>query len=444
MNAVLVPDTVQAIWERLDREAPTYLVGGAVRDWLRGQPVHDWDMVTAVPPDRIPAVLADWPVKKVGKAFGVWWVGKGDPLIQVAGLQQTGADSDHRRVGRIAIEADLARRDFTINAMALQRDGTVIDPFGGQRDLFDQVGGRVLPLVRTVGPAAERFWEDPLRMVRALRFVAQLPGQLEGSLVQEIGKSVGWLAYVSRERQWHEWWALCAGTAFWPAVELAHYTRVLDMLFPAWTHVRGFDQRSRYHVFSVDRHSVLVAAGLSDPLLRLTGLLHDIAKPQCFTVDTRGEGHFYHHAEKGALIAYQQLVQLRAPRWVAERVRQWIHWHLLPFESVRDSTLRRLLREYGGEWLLGLLELRRADWEAGAAQGWAAYPAQRERVERLIAEVPGVRLAVGGKEIMEWVGIPEGPAVGAWLRRIQAWVEEEPSRNTRECIREFVARGGAP
>ncbi len=430
-----MPRAMWHLWEELNDEAPTYLVGGAVRDLLRQALPHDWDLATKLPPDQVQRLATQWGYRVIptGVAFGTVTVLTDDGPVEVTTFRKDGryVDGRHPQTVQFAetLEEDLSRRDFTINAMALTPDGGLIDPWGGLEDLQAS-------LLRAVGVPDERFQEDPLRMWRAVRQVGQLGVQLTEPVRQAILRYRNLVQFVSVERQRDE---LMKGLGN-PNVEgflraATHDTGLLFVLWPEFLAAQGFDQYNRWHTKDVLEHLIATAVTGSPPVLRLTGLLHDIAKPACFWRGPDGQGHFYGHDTLGARYAEAMLRRLAFDKATVHYVMHLIAQHMFPWDEAGTKALRRMVREQGEATVQDLLELRRMD-VIGSGRCWANEAEVRAKVSRLLEEVPEEhrRLAISGHAVMEIWGIPPGPKVGEILQHAQALVDEDPEWNQRDRL----------
>ena len=293
--------------ERLRRAGfDAALVGGCVRDSLLGLPPHDYDAATAARPEEIRALFAGCPQYDAGSRFGTVAVELDGLWVEVTTFRREEGYADHRRPDRVAfsprLEDDLARRDFTINAMAWGPAG-LVDRFGGRADLERR-------LVRCVGDPDRRFREDALRPLRGLRLAAQLDFALEEETAAAVRRHLPELSHVAWERVREEFLRLIcspgAGRVLLDFPEMA--VQVLPELGPAV----GFDQRNPHHLYDVYTHSVRALEGVSpSPALRLAALLHDVGKPSTFTLDESGTGHFYGHDRAGLPLADRALERLR-------------------------------------------------------------------------------------------------------------------------------------
>ena len=404
-----------AVVERLQQAGyRTVLVGGCVRDSLLSIPPHDYDVATAALPEQVQALFADTPYFSTGSRYGTITILSGGLPVEVTTFRREGAYTDHRRPDQVEftprLEDDLARRDFTINAMAWGREG-LVDLYGGQRDLIRRQ-------VRCVGDPDRRFGEDALRLLRGLRLAAQLEFTLEPDTAAAIRRHLPELSHVAWERICTEFLRLIcspgAGRILLDFPEMA--AQVLPELGPAV----NFDQRNPHHRYDVYTHSVKALELVPPvPSLRLAALLHDVGKPVTFTVDGEGVGHFYGHAEAGVPLAEQALERLRVSRATRERVVMLVARHHLPVENTR-TWVGRWVRRLGSEALLELLALKRADGLACGTPAGEQETLLQQAAEQIRAlQAEGARLtlrelAVNGRDALS-AGL-EGPAVGTALR----------------------------
>ena len=412
---VLLPDHVRDLLARLRGAGfSACAVGGCVRDSLLGRAPHDWDVCTAARPEQVKAALSGLRTLDTGLTHGTVTALTAAGPVEITTYRVDGSYSDHRRPDGVAftddLTADLARRDFTVNAMAWDGE-RLIDPFGGRRDLEDR-------LLRAVGAPAARFGEDALRILRALRLSAQLGFAVEPETARAALAGRELLRAVSAERVQGELWRLLAGDC---APVLRAFAPVCAVFLPELTPMFGFDQRNRHHIYDVWEHTLrALAASPADPLLRLALLLHDCGKPACFSLDGGGQGHFYGHAQKSAALADEALTRLRFDGDTRARAVRLIalHDHDLP---PTEKGVRRWLLRLPPEDLRLLIALKRAD---NAAQS-PAYDraAEWNEADRLLDAVLAgdacfslARLAVKGEDLLA-LGY-RGPEVGRALRTL--------------------------
>lgn len=395
-----------------------YPVGGCVRDLLLGRTPGDFDVCTDARPERVMELFPH--TVPTGLRHGTVTVRTEDGPVEVTTFRREGRYTDHRRPDRVEFTGDLgedlARRDFTINAMAWEPSG-LTDPFGGRADLAAGV-------IRCVGEPERRFGEDALRLLRALRFAAQLDFRLEEGTAAGVRACAPQLACVSRERVAEELKRLVCGPA--AGRVLLDCPEVLTgQVLPELAPAVGFDQRNPHHSYDVYTHCVRALERVpAEPGLRLAALLHDVGKPGCCTVDREGVGHFYGHAAAGAELADACLRRLRLDNALRERVVTLIRRHDLQLEP-EPRLVKRWLGRLGPELFFQWTALAKAD--AGAkfpdrAPGAARWEQVEALARQILAERPCLTLrdleADGNDALARGL---RGPAVG---RALAALLEE--------------------
>lgn len=424
---------LQTLW---DAGQAAYLVGGSLRDVALGRTAHDWDLATDARPDR---TLEIFPGAVYENQFGTVGVRHGDETYEITTFRSDHDYADFRRPHRVefgdSIELDLARRDFTVNAMAWgARAGEtpgLVDPYAGMAD----VGTRVL---RAVGEPVARFEEDALRMVRAVRLAASLEFAIEPVTLDAIGRRAALVAHLSGERIAAELDRLLAAAR--PSVGLALMldSGVLAAISPDLPKQRGTPQNKVAGEDLWDHTLRTVdAAPIDRPIVRLAALVHDIGKPATFA-----EGHFLDHDAVGARLAGGFLDRLRSPRAVHERVVALVRQHMFSYASNwSDSAVRRFIlkvNEHGPGALEQLLALREADnVGSGLPAGAGRLDELRARIAaELAAEVVLDRrgLAIDGEDLMAELGLPQGPLLGRILDELLERVIDDPLLNERPTL----------
>ena len=418
------------------------LVGGCVRDALRGAVPRDYDAATSARPEEMRQVFAGWKTADAGFRHGTLTVFSGGLGVEVTSFRAEGPYSDRRRPDGVrftrSLEADLGRRDFTVNAMAWGRGG-LTDRFGGREDLAAGV-------IRCVGCPALRFQEDALRLLRGLRLAAQLEFSLHPDTAAALRDSLPLLDWVSRERVFQELSRLvCAPGA---RQVLLDFPQAAVRIFPELAPAVGFDQRSPYHCFDVYTHCVRAMGAVSPRLtLRLAALLHDAGKPAVFAPDAQGVGHFPGHAKAGAELALAALGRLRADAASRDRTAALIARHGMRL-PVQERVVRRWLSRLGPELFFDLMELDRADNAAKRpemalpTEHWLALDALARQI---LARAPCLTLRdleVDGRDALA-AGL-RGPAVGRALAALLEAVVEERLPNRREILLRELERRSAP
>ncbi|MGZ8562925.1 MAG: CCA tRNA nucleotidyltransferase [Candidatus Limnocylindria bacterium] len=447
--SIHLPKAVAGVLAALHRDGgEAVLVGGCVRDLVRGEEPVDWDIATSWPPD---AVAERFPGSTWENDFGTVTVihPGGEPGIEVTTYRIEAGYRDRRRPDTVrwgsSLREDLARRDFTINAMAwLPADvdagsGRLVDPFGGAADL--ETG-----LLRAVGDADERFNEDALRLVRGVRLASRFDLQLDPPTEEAIRRHAPDAAGLSGERVRDELMRILGGAA--PpsrSFALMEQLGLLAVLLPELAALRGVPQTKPLAGDALD-HSLRAADALpmSDPVLRLAGLLHDLGK-----ATTLADGHFLQHEQAGERLAGQVMLRLRAPRAEMTRVGRLVLHHMFTYSpDWTDAAVRRFVRRVGADLLSDLFALRAADDVASgfrdpAVGGWEEL---RRRAEVVIATDPleAKHLAITGDDLVAELGIGPGPVIGRLLAALLEEVLEDPTLNSRDrllALARSMARG---
>ncbi len=435
------PPYVQKLLEALRAAGfAAYPVGGCVRDGLMGREPSDWDLCTAARPEQTMAVLAGYRLLETGIKHGtVTVLTEGGP-VEITTFRTDGAYRDHRRPEHVAfvpdLEADMARRDFTVNAMALGPDGEIVDLYGGQEDLAAGV-------VRCVGEPDVRFGEDALRILRALRFASRLDFSIEPATAASAVKNRALLDDIARERVFAELKGILTGPG--AGRVLREYAPVIFRVIPELAAQAGFDQKNPNHIHDIWTHTTMaVDAVAPESVPRLTMLLHDVGKPACFFTDEKGVGHFYGHGEKGAEIADGILRRLRCDNATRERVCLLIQNHdIKPPQTPKAA--RRLLARLGQDAVRQLIACWRADCADRAGTVRARNLALIDDWEKLLAEAQAgpapcfsvKSLAVNGRDILA-LGVEPGPAVGRVLEALFEAVSDGAVPNEKEPLLEMA------
>lgn len=433
----MVPQEVKSVLAALEAAGhQAYLVGGCVRDLLRGVTPHDYDAATSARPEEVLALFEGFAIP-TGLQHGTVTVRCGVERVEVTTFRADGAYTDHRRPDSVtfsdSLEEDLRRRDFTVNAMAMDLRGQVYDFHGGQADLEAGV-------IRCVGEPEQRFGEDALRILRGLRFASVLGFTIEEKTASAMERCAQLLGYIAHERICEEMTKLLMGDG--AAEILLRFPQIFGVFLPEILPCVGFNQNNYHHLYDVWEHTVhSVAAAPKDAVLRWTMLLHDLAKPACFTVDGDGVGHFYGHDELGAELAAQITHRLRFDKKTASRVELLIARHMRQIEPA-EKAVGRALRQLGEEAFRQLLAVKRAD--ASACHPDFAWQTQRldevEAVlESLLAEDACFTLrdlAVDGHDLMA-LGL-RGREIGRTLDALLTRVAEGELSNEKDVLLGWV------
>lgn len=419
-----------------------YVVGGCVRDSLLGRQPGDWDICTSARPDEMRTLFSDQPLILTGEKHGTVGVVLHGKPYEITTYRLDGTYRDHRHPDKVrfvsSLAEDLARRDFTINAMAYAPGEGVIDLHDGRKDL-------AAGIVRCVGDPTARFAEDALRILRALRFAARLNFTLDPETAAAAREARDTLQTVSAERIYAELDGLL--TVPGAGRTLAQYGEILAGAVPEVGPCIGCTQPGRWHCHDVWQHTAAAVTELDlrgqdtrgARVLCWATFLHDIAKPLCRSVGPDGAAHFRGHNQRGAAVARTILRRLKAPGYLIEGVVGLIAIHDAPLPT-GDAAILKCLNRYGAIFLRRLCALKYADLDAHAHTPEVAC--RREDVtvfENRMLELSKTgcytmrQLAVNGADLME-AGLPAGPTVGRVLHDLLGAVMEGRVANEREAL----------
>jgi len=426
--------------EAADHEA--WLVGGCVRDALLGRQVHDYDITTSAQWQDAEAALsaAGFTVHRTGTAHGTVTASLDGNPIEVTTFRTDGVYTDGRHPDNVTfvrtIEEDLARRDFTINAMAYHPERGLFDTWNGQSDLETRT-------IRVVGDASKRFAEDSLRVLRGCRFASQLGFTIEPTTLAAMKKEKTGLLRVSAERITHEMDEMLLGDFVHDA--LMETVDVLVAFMPEIAACRGFDQQTPYHIYDVWEHTAwVVQRSPKTRLARWAALLHDIGKPAVFYTDANGRGHFFKHQQVSVILAKSIMERLLMSPTFITQVLTLVRIHDRQIAASARSV-KRALSNLGGDVDLfrTLCKIKRAD---ALAQSELSEPRLElsYELERVLDEVISSndafslkQLAVNGNDVLE-LGVPAGPQIGELLDAALDAVIEEKLPNERDALIAFL------
>lgn len=448
---IRIPRNAEKILNRLEAAGhEAYVVGGCVRDAIIGRVPGDWDITTSAKPLEIKQVFRS--TIDTGIQHGtVTVLMEGEPF-EVTTYRIDGEYEDGRHPKEVAFTAslqeDLRRRDFTINAMAYHPARGVVDLYGGIQDLENRT-------IRCVGCAEERFGEDALRILRALRFASQLDFEIEPETRAAIGKLAGTLSKISAERIQKELTLLLQGRSC-GRIRDAWTSGVTAVVLPEIDAMMEEAQNNPHHSFTVGEHCVRSMEIVqlpegADPqdkknlaVLKWTMLLHDTGKPATRSKDEAGIDHFYGHGEISAQIAKRVMQRLKFDNYTSDTVVKLVKYHDYPFE-LTEKAMRRAINKLGAEVPL-LFQVKEADIRAQhpdtTPEKLQHLAAARELYRQVIeaGSATSIKdLAVTGRDLME-MGIPQGKQIGAVLAALLDQVLEEPSRNERQWLLDWVQK----
>ncbi len=432
-----LPESVSSCIALLENAGhAAWCVGGCVRDHCLGRQPADYDLCTSALPEETERVFAAFPLVLAGKKHGTVGVVREDGVVEITTFRTEGSYNDNRHPDWVRfvprVEEDLARRDFTVNAMAWSPTRGFADPFGGREDLQNKV-------LRAVGDPVKRFREDSLRILRGIRFAVRYGLTVEESTMTAMLSEAPLMKNLARERVFEE---LCKLLPLVTAEDLLRFAPILGAVLPPVGAEIGFQQHSPHHAYDVYTHTAhVVAAVPGDLTLRWAALLHDTGKVPTFTRDENGRGHFYGHASVGAELANALLRSLKAPTALREQVTLLIGQHMTPLTEDK-KLLRRRMSRLGADTVWQLLALQRADFGSKGVLE-PRLSGEFDKIEDMIREIEAENaclhisdLAVNGHDLMA-LGI-QGRAIGETLSHLLDQVLEENLPNEPQALLDYL------
>ncbi len=447
---MIIPAAVTKIIKKLENASfEAYIVGGCVRDLLRNKPPKDWDIATSANPQEIQKLF---PRSFYDNAFGTVGVPTKEKkeslkVVEITTFRTETKYSDKRHPDQVkfakTLEEDLKRRDFTINAMAAKSKNQgsgleIIDPFEGRKNLKEGI-------IKTVGDPNERFSEDALRLMRAVRFATELNFTIEEETLKAIRKNAESLREIAHERIRDELIKIIASDRAHFGIMYLHEAGLLQYIMPELEKGIGISQ-NHHHPYDCYYHNIYsleYAAAQNYSLeVRLAALLHDIGKP--YVKEGLGSrATFYNHAQFGAKVAQTILKRLKFPKKLVDKVTHLVEFHLFYYDAdiVTDSGVRRLLRRLGKENIKDFLELRMCDRIGSRVP--KAKPYRLRHLEYMFEKVSSdpisvKMLKINGDEIMELLKIQPSKRVGLLLEALLEEVLDEPKKNTKKYLKKRV------
>lgn len=419
---VEVPAPVNYIIQELEKCGhEAYMVGGCVRDSVLGRKPHDYDICTSATPDEILKAFPDEEIIPTGLQHGTVTILINKEPFEVTTYRIDGDYSDNRRPDNVTftknLVEDLRRRDFTINAMAYNPKTGLIDPFNGMEDIKYKK-------IRCVGSAEDRFNEDALRILRAIRFEAQLGFAGLPETMFEIERQYDRLKNISIERINSEFCKIVASEQF--CVELVLYPNVFSLFIPELKDLIGFQQNNPYHAYDVFNHTVhaIEKCESDDLVVRLAVFFHDFGKPHSYQDGEDGIRHFKGHGKVSAEIADSIMKRLRFDNETRNNVVELVYYHDATFE-VGNKYVKRWLNKIGEKQFRRLLEIRKADIKGQKPDYEESRIEKVNNIENILEEILSEKscfslkdLAVNGNDVKEVMKLKEGKDIGYWLNEI--------------------------
>ena len=437
MDTLVLPEEIVKIMDKFETaNGEIFVVGGAVRDLIIGRAVYDWDFATNLTPE---AMMKLFPKSGFyNNEFGTFRLVLNDEVFEITTYRSEKGYGDFRHPSEITwgttIEEDLGRRDFTINAMALNQK--LVDIYDGQTDLENK-------LIRAVGKAEDRFTEDPLRILRAFRLSAQLGFMIEEKTLVAAEKTAPLLQKISGERIRDDLFKLLSGDHPGTALVLMKNTGVLRELLPELLEGYGVVQKG-HHIYDVWTHSIkaLENCESKDPITRLATLLHDVAKPKVMKGDGE-ERTFHNHEVVGSRMAVAIGKRLKFSNKQLDQLFRLVRWHMFTTDDTQtDKAVRRCIRNVTPEYIDEMISLRRSDrLGSGAKETSWRWEEFKNRIVEVQKQPFSINdLKIDGADVMEVLQIKPGRKVGEVLKAIFAEVDEKPELNEREHLLKEILR----
>ena len=421
------------ILNKLNEYGKGYIVGGAIRDILLGLKPKDVDFATNLSYETLKTLFSEYTPKETGKSFGVLRIRINNIDYEIAKFREDIYGKEKKVSFVDDIKNDLARRDFTINAMAYNQKEGIIDLYNGQKDIENRI-------INFIGNAEERIIEDPLRVLRAFRFMSRLDFSLSENTIEAIKKQKDLLKNIPEERITMEFSKLLLGENIKNTLTLMKDTGVLELIIPEFKETYDFEQCNPHHNLDLFNHIINVVSKVpADLELRYSALLHDIAKPVVQTFDEKGIAHYKTHEIVGADMARDILARMKLPVKLIDTVVEIIKKHMVLYKDVTDKKFNKLLSEMGYNNLWRLIEHCNADNSSKNNEVVSTENDLHERLKRAVEKQMQVTvndLAVNGKDLIE-LGFT-GKEVGEIKKELLDKYLSEEIQNNKEEMMEYV------
>ncbi len=435
---IYMPEEVKTAISKLTQNGfEAYIVGGCVRDSLLGDKPKDYDITTSAEPEEVEKIFSNYRVIETGIKHGTVTVLINKMPLEITTFRIDSDYSDNRHPTNVtftkSLEEDTARRDFTMNALAYNDERGICDFYGGSEDIKNKI-------IRCVGDSNQRFNEDALRIMRAIRFSSVLGFKIEDNTKRAIFQNKELLKNISSERIANELVKLLCGENVRKV--LLEYIDVLGVVIPELLPMKGFDQRNIHHIYDILEHTAVAVENIEPtPILRLTALFHDIGKPKCFFMKN-GEGHFYGHSEVGAKMTENILSRLKFDNNTKNTVTKLVKIHDVQIEET-EAAVKRCMNKHTSEIFFMLLKMKRADTLAQS-------PICRDRLEYLDRLEKTAReiiaqnacfslkdLTINGSDLIE-MGFKPGREIGVILKNLLDEVIGGKLPNKKEELIKFT------
>lgn len=451
-----IPDNILEVYKKLlGANFEVFFVGGCVRNIILEKDIKDWDLTTNATPQEI---LKIFPSGFYDNQFGTVGIPLEEkkPVVEITTFRKEAEYKDNRHPEKITwgktIEEDLARRDFTINAIALNLisfakkppEFKLIDPYKGQEDIKKKI-------IKAVGQANIRFKEDALRLIRAVRIATELNFKIEENTWNRIKEDASLIQNISNERVHDELLKILKSDNAYDGIMLLNDSGLLQFILPELIEGIGVSQvrPGRHHTTDVFTHNVLSLkfCPSKDPVVRFAALIHDIGKPKVKAEDAEGLVIFYNHETVGAKIAQKICERLRFSKKDTEKIVSLIRWHMFSVnEELTDAGIRRFIRRVGVNDVKDMMDLRVGDRLGGGTQTAESWRLKlfKEKVEKQLQPAPFSinDLAIDGNDIMNELKLKPGPKIGEILQKLFEEVDEDLSKNNKDYLSKKVLELG--
>lgn len=434
---IKLPKEILEIFYKFEKASfKIYLVGGSVRDLLMSREVNDWDFTTDAKPEEI---LKLFPEGHYNNKFGTVGVPSKLGVIEITTMRKEGIYKDHRHPTEVdwtdKIDEDLGRRDFTINALAMDESLKIIDPFNGQENLGDK-------LVKAVGNPNQRFEEDALRLLRAIRIATQLKFDVDEKTFAAIKQNASLISDIAWERIRDEILKILATDNAYEGVLKLRQTGLLQIILPELERCFGLIQEGPKHdrVYDIGEHSLLTLkeTPTKDPLVKLASLLHDVGKPGTAHKDKDGNVTFYNHDLVGGEIIQRIARRFSFSNNQTEKLYKLVRFHMFTLdEKQTDSAIRRFIKNVGPENIDDMMALRVGDRLGGGTENATSWRMEKfkERIKQVLHKPFSIAdLKVNGQDVMKTLKISPSPKVGQILNQLFQEVLKDSGKNTREYL----------
>ncbi len=451
MNYHLPNEVIQILNKLADKGYQAYIVGGAVRDLILGRDIKDWDFTTDANPGQILEIFSEGFLGKdlqnsltlgepfYNNQFGTVGISSDLGLLEITTMRKESNYHDFRRPEEVEwtdkIAEDLKRRDFTINALALNKNQEIIDPFSAKEDINKKI-------IRAVGNPDKRFNEDALRLMRAVRLSTQLDFEIEKDTFSAVKKNSHLITKISWERIRDELFKILGSNNPRKGVELLRSGGLLKFIIPELEECFGLVQEGPKHnrVYDIGEHSLssLEHCPSKDPLIRFIALIHDIGKPKTVNIQSDGNVTFYEHDVAGAKIAKTISQRLKLSNKDTEKVERLVRWHLFTVdENQTDSAIRRFIKNVGQENIEDMMAVRVADRLGGGTATATSWRMEKfkERIKQVLHKPFSIAdLKLNGEDVMKELSISPSRKVGEILQKLFEEVLEDNSKNNKEYL----------